>query len=117
MRKSFPIILAFLSFIQILSGASSATLKMTPFKSMDERMSIKINKMQGPFYFVDAPLISVFKVLESLLDKPIIYSSSLPQTAKFSFRSEKQIPHDDAIKIFVLRQRLWNGGKKRGQRE
>ena len=41
MRKSFPIILAFLSFIQILSGASSATLKMTPFKSMDERMSIK----------------------------------------------------------------------------
>ena len=56
--------------------------------------------MQGPFYFVDAPLISVFKVLESLLDKPIIYSSSLPQTAKFSFRSERQIPHDDAIKIF-----------------
>ena len=100
MRKSFPIILAFLSFMQILSGASSATLKMTPFKSMDERMSIKINKMQGPFYFVDAPLISVFKVLERLLDKPIIYSSSLPQTAKFSFRSEKQIPHDDAIKIF-----------------
>lgn len=56
--------------------------------------------MQGPFYFVDAPISSIFNTLEALLDKPIIYPHSLPRTAKFTFKSEKKIPHDDAVKIF-----------------
>ena len=57
-------------------------------------------RMQGPFYFVNAPLVSVFGALEALLGKPIIYPSSLPQTAKFTFKSQKKIPHDDAVRIF-----------------
>lgn len=99
MGKYCYIILSLLFFINLSIASPSTTIKMTEFEGMDE-ISIKINRMQGPFYFVDAPLISILEFLEKLLDKPIIYSSTLPQTAKFSFKSEKKIPHDDAIKIF-----------------
>ena len=100
MKKALSVIFFFLASISYLSAEQSATIKMTPLNGMDEKMSFKINKMQGPFYFVDAPLFSVFAVLEKLLDRPIIYSSTLPQTAKFTFKSEKQMSNDDAIKLF-----------------
>ena len=65
-------------------------LKMLPVEGMESTgISYKINRMQGPFYLVDTDLLSMFDILERLLDKPIIYSSTLPKTAKFSFKSEK----------------------------
>ena len=100
MKNFLSVTFLLFTSISVLSADQSATIKMTPLNGMDEKMSFKINKMQGPFYFVDAPLFSVFAVLEKLLDRPIIYSSTLPQTAKFTFKSEKQMSNDDAIKLF-----------------
>lgn len=100
MKNFLSVTFLLFASISVLSADQSATIKMTPLNGMDEKMSFKINKMQGPFYFVDAPLFSVFAVLEKLLDRPIIYSSTLPQTAKFTFKSEKQMSNDDAIKLF-----------------
>lgn len=101
MRKSLPLIsLCFFASVVSLLGAPSSTIKMVSINGMDAKMSLKVNRMQGPFYFVDAPLTSVLSTLELLLDRPIIYSSNLPQKATFTFKSEKKIPHEDAIKIF-----------------
>lgn len=100
MKNFLSVTFLLFASISVLSADQPATIKMTPLNGMDVKMSFKINKMQGPFYFVDAPLFSVFAVLEKLLDRPIIYSSTLPQTAKFTFKSEKQMSNDDAIKLF-----------------
>ena len=60
----------------------------------------QLNRMQGPFYFVDAPLYTVIGFLEQLLGKPILCSSNIQQTTKITFQSKKKMQHEDAIEIF-----------------